>query len=292
MKKTSLILFLGMLLIVGCSSQKSIDAYGNFEATETIVSSEANGQLMEFNLTEGQQLDQGQQVAVIDTTIPALQKREMLARRQSVVSKMASANAQVAVVKQQLENLQVDLKRVQNMVQDEAATQKQLDDLTGTKKILKKQLEAAQAQQNAIASELEAIDANLALVNEQLDRCRVINPLEGTVLEKYGEAYEMTAMGKPLYKIGNLNELTLRVYVSGGQMNVLKIGEECTVRIDDGKNYQEYPGTVTWISDTAEFTPKIIQTKEERVNLVYAVKVKVKNEEGAIKIGMPGEVIF
>ena len=292
MKKTIFALFAGMLLIVGCSSRKSIDAYGNFEAIETIVSSEANGRLMEFKLTEGQDVEKGQQVATVDSTIPALQKREMLARRQSVDSKMTSASAQVAVVKQQVENLQVDLRRVQNMVEDEAATQKQLDDLTGTEKVLRKQLKAAQAQRDAIESELEAIDANLALVDEQLHRCRVINPLDGTVLEKYAEAYEMTAVGKPLYKVGNLNELTLRVYISGGQMNALKIGQDCTVRIDDGDDYQDYPGTVSWISDKAEFTPKIIQTKEERVNLVYAVKVNVKNTEGTIKIGMPGEVIF
>jgi len=293
MNKNILLFVMGLLFIgSGCSSRKSVDAYGNFEAIETIVSSEANGRLLEFNLTEGQILTKGQEVALVDTTLPALQKREGLARRQSAASRMASANAQVAVVRQQLENLQVDLKRIRNMMQDDAATQKQLDDLTGAEKILTKQLTAAQAQRDAIASERDAIDANLALVDEQLKRCHVINPVNGTVLEKYGEAFEMTAMGKPLYKIGNLNALILRVYVSGGQMNGLIIGQDCTVRIDNGKKYLEFTGVITWISDTAEFTPKIIQTKEERVNLVYAVKVSVKNPDGEIKIGMPGEVIF
>jgi len=292
MKKNIGLFFLTGLLLAGCSSKITVEAYGNFEAIETIVSSEANGRLLEFNLIEGQALNQGQVVALVDTTLTALKKREGLARRQSAASRIASADAQVAVVKQQLENLRVDLHRVRNMVQDDAATQKQLDDLTGAEKILTRQLRAAQMQRDAAASELDALDANLALVEEQLKRCQVINPVNGTVLEKYGETFEMTAMGRPLYKIGNLDTLILRVYVSGGQLNTLKIGQECTVRIDNGKNYLEYPGVITWISDSAEFTPRIIQTKEERVNLVYAVQVRVQNPDGAIKIGMPGEVIF
>ena len=294
MKKTIfLLLSTGLIFSVsGCGSKKSADAYGNFEAVEIIVSSEANGKLLQFNLTEGQAIAEGQEAALVDTTLSALQQSEGAARKQSALSRLSGADAQVAVVKQQLENLRIDLRRVQNMVHDDAATQKQLDDLIGAEKVLTQQLGAAQAQRNAIASEIKAIDANLGLIEEQLKRCHVINPVSGTVLEKYGEAFEMTAVGKPLYKIGNLDALTLRVYVSGGQMNRLKIGQECTARIDNGKKYLEFPGVITWISDTAEFTPKIIQTKEERVNLVYAVKVRVGNPDGMIKIGMPGEVIF
>lgn len=290
MKNITILLFTGLLL-TGCASKKAADAYGNFEAIEIIVSSEANGKLMNFNLTEGQSLHQREQVALIDTTVPALQKQEIEARRQSVLSRRASADAQIAVVRQQLENVQVDLQRVQNMVKDEAATQKQLDDLTGSEKILKKQLQAAEAQRSAVNAELEAIDANRALLNEQFVRCKVLNPVDGTVLEKYCEMYELTAVGKPLYKIANLNKLILRAYVSGNQLDRLKIGQDCTVRIDDRKKYIEYPGTITWISNNAEFTPKIIQTKETRVNLVYAVKILVNND-GTIKIGMPGEVVF
>lgn len=291
MKKILIFLVLGIMLL-GCSSQKDSDAFGNFEAIETIVSSEANGKLLFMNLVEGQHVAQGEHVATIDTTLPAMQKQELLARRQSVLSKIASADAQIAVVQQQLDNLHVDLNRVQNMLNDDAATQKQLDDLTGGEKILHKQLDAAEAQRRAVTSELKALDANLSLLDEQLNRCFVLNPVEGIVLDKYSERYEMTAAGKPLYKIANLNELTLRAFVSGGQLDAIKIGETCTVRIDDGKQYKDFPGTITWISDTAEFTPKIIQTKEERINLVYAVKIRVTNENGAIKIGMPGEVIF
>jgi HlyD family secretion protein len=283
---------LAALLVAGCASKKSADAYGNFESVETIVSSEVNGRLIALPIVEGQLLSKGQYVAAIDSTVPALQKRELLARRKAVLSKIAGADAQIAVVRQQLENLQIDLRRVQNMLKDDAATQKQLDDLTGSEKVLQRQLVAAQAQRRAIVSELDAVDANLALLNEQLNRCRILNPIDGVVLEKYSEVHEVTAAGKPLYKIANLDTVVLRIYVSGGQLAALKIGQRCSVRIDNGKEELEYPGIVTWISDTAEFTPKIIQTREERVNLVYAVKVLVKNEEGVIKIGMPGEVVF
>ena len=163
--------------------------------------------------------------------------------------------------------------------------------MLGAKNVLQKQIDAAEAQKAAIASERNALDANLAVLNEQLSRCGVLNPVDGTVLEKYAEPHELTAAGKPLYKIANLEELNLRAFVSGGQINALKLGQRCTVRIDDGSHYIEYPGSIDWISDTAEFTPKIIQTKEERVNLVYAVKIRVQND-GRIKIGMPGEAIF
>jgi HlyD family secretion protein len=283
---------LAALLVAGCASKKPADAYGNFEAVETIVSAEVNGRLINLHIVEGQQLHKDQFVAAIDSTVPALQKQELLARRKAVWSKIEGADAQIAVVRQQLENLQVDLRRVQNMLKDDAATQKQLDDLTGSEKVLKKQLEAVQAQRRAIVSESDALDANLALLNEQLNRCRILNPINGVVLEKYSEIYEVTAAGKPLYKIANLDSIVLRIYVSGGQLSAIKIGQHCTVRIDKGKEQLEYPGIVTWISDMAEFTPKIIQTREERINLVYAVKVMVRNEEGAIKIGMPGEAVF
>ncbi len=289
MKK--LLILLGIIL-AGCSSQKSPDAFGNFEAIETIVSSEANGKILYMSFVEGQHVAKDEHIATVDTTLAALQKQELSARRHAVLSKIASADAQIAVVQQQVDNLDVDLERVQNMLKDDAATQKQLDDLTGAKKVLQKQLEAAQAQRRAVTAELDALDANLAVVEEQLRRCFVKNPVDGVVLEKYSELYEMTAAGKPLYKIANLNELMLRAFVSGGQLNSVKIGQQCTVRIDNGDQFIDTPGTVSWISDTAEFTPRIIQTKEERVNLVYAVKIRVNNENGAIKIGMPGEVLF
>ncbi|RQW04108.1 HlyD family efflux transporter periplasmic adaptor subunit [candidate division KSB1 bacterium] len=278
-------------LFAACAAQKSPDAYGTFEAVETIVSAEASGKLIHLDLVEGQSVRRNQHVATVDSTLPALQKQELLARRQSVRARMTSAEAQIAVVQQQIDNMQVDVQRVQNMLQDDAATKKQLDDLLGADKILQKQLDAARAQRQTVVAELAAVEANLALLAEQLRRYRVLNPLDGTVLAKYSHVFEMTTAGKPLYKIADIRELLLRIYVSGGQLHGVQIGQSCTVRIDDGKKYIDYPGTIIWISDAAEFTPKIIQTKEERVNLVYAVKVRVAND-GAIKIGMPGEVIF
>ncbi len=290
--KQLLSIILAALVLYGCSkSDKAAEAYGTFEATDILVAAEATGKLLSFVVSEGEMLQAGQQVGVIDTTMLALQKQELLAQRQSVTSQMAGADAQIDMARQKLENLQIDLARVRNMVQDEAATQKQLDDLIGAQKVLHKQIAAARAQKQAVMAQLAALDAKKALIDEQLDRCRIINPIDGTMLEKYVEAFEMTAVGRPLYKIADLSVMTLKVYVSGGQLHALKLGDACTVRIDDGAKYIEYPGRIRWVSDKAEFTPKIIQTKEERVNLVYAVKIDVKND-GAIKIGMPGEVIF
>lgn len=290
--KKSVNFILAAILLAGCVSRKLADAYGNFESVETIVSSEANGKFTALSIIEGQRLKKGQYVAAIDSTVPALQKQELLARRKAVLSRITEAEAQISVVRQKLDNLLVDLRRVQNMLKDDAATKKQLDDLTGSEKVLRMQLKAVQAQRKAVVSELDALEANLALINEQLSRCRILNPVNGVVLEKYSEVHEVTAPGKPIYKIANLDTMVLRIYVSGGQLASLKIGQTCTVRIDSGKKELEYPGTIMWISDTAEFTPKIIQTRKERVNLVYAVKVRVGNEDGAIKIGMPGEVVF
>ena len=156
---------------------------------------------------------------------------------------------------------------------------------------MQKQIRSAAAQEQAVQAELSALDAKRALLDEQIRRSVIINPVSGTVLEQYTECFEMTAPGKPLYKIANLQDMQLKVYVSGGQLQQLKIGADCTVLIDDADNFIEIPGKISWISSQAEFTPKIIQTKEERINLVYAVKIRIQND-GAVKIGMPGEVIF
>jgi len=287
-----MLILLAALLLAGCSGDKNAaDAYGNFEATEVIISSEANGKLLSFDATEGETLDAGAVVGLIDTTLIALQKRELLAQDEAIKSQLAGAEAQIAMTRQKLDNLQIDLTRAENMLKDDAATQKQLDDLAGTKKIFKKQMAAARASRDAVAAQLKALDAKQALIDEQLARCRIINPIDGTVLETYVEPFEMTAVGRPLYKIADLTMMTLKVYAPGSELHRIQLGAPCTVRIDNGKKYLDYSGRIAWISGKAEFTPKIIQTKEERVNLVYAVKIDVPND-GAVKIGMPGEVIF
>lgn len=285
-------LFGAVLLVLSCAdSHKNADAFGQFEADEVMISAETAGRLVSSDIREGELLHSGQQVATVDTTMIALQKAELLAHIQSAESKISQAEAQTAVIDQQIANMEVDLRRVRNMVQENAATQQQLDDLTGGIRVLKKQRLAAVAQRKAASSEAAALDTRLNLLNEQIARSRIINPLKGVVLETYTEQFEMTAPGKPLYKIANLDSMELTVYVSGGQLSGIRPGQECLVRLDDGKGYRTYSGVVGWISSEAEFTPKFIQTKEERINLVYAVKVGVRND-GAIKIGMPGEVIF
>ncbi len=291
MKIIKLLCIVG-LLIAGCSHRnKPADAYGNFEATEVIVSSEATGKLVMFAPDEGDLLDTGQHVATVDTVLLTLQKKELLAHLAASNGQIKQVDAQMAVINQQLLNLDKDLVRVEALVAGNAATQKQLDDLTGSQKVFQKQLEAAITQKQSAVSERSAMAAKLELLNEQIVRSRVLNPIHGRVLETYVEQFEMTAPGKPLYKIADLKKMELKVYVSGGQLDQIQIGQDCQVRVDDGKSYKTYPGTIQWISNEAEFTPKFIQTKKERIDLVYAVKVAVHND-GAIKIGMPGEVIF
>lgn len=292
MKTRLLMICLAGALLSGCASDNDrADAYGNFEAVEILVSAEASGRLVAFDVREGQSLQKGETVAVIDTTLLDLKRRELDAARGQVHAKINSADAQIAVLEQQRENTDKNLQRVQNMVQDSAATQKQLDDLQTQRAVLLKQIDAARAQRRAVAAELTAMDAREAQLDEQIARSTVTNPVNGTVLQTYAEPHELAAAGKPLYKIADLQNMSLTVYVSGGQLHDLKIGQTCTVRIDKGDDYIEYSGSIAHIAAEAEFTPKIIQTKEERVDLVYAVKIDVEND-GAIKIGMPGDVIF
>jgi HlyD family secretion protein len=210
----------------------------------------------------------------------------------SVRTRIATIDSQNEVLNQQITNLQVNIARIENMLKEDAATQKQYDDLTGQVAVIYKQIAANNTQKTSVAAELSVYESKKATLNEQLKRSCVRSPLTGTVIEKYAEAGEITAAGKPLAKIADLSVIKLKVYISGAQLDNLKIGEECTVRVDDGKKgYKSFPGKISYISGKAEFTPKIIQTKEERVTFVYAVTIDVKND-GTMKSGMPGEAIF
>ena len=221
-----------------------------------------------------------------------LQKAEIDAGMKSVSTRIASINAQNDILNQQITNLNVNITRIENMLKDDAATKKQYDDLTGQVAVLQKQIAANNTQKVSVAAELAVFRSKKATLNEQIERCSVKSPLNGTIIEKYSEAGEITAAGKPLVKIADLSVMKLKVYVSGAQLGSIKTGQSCTVRIDDGeKGYSSFSGTVSYISGKAEFTPKIIQTKEERVTLVYAVLIDVKND-GTMKSGMPGEAIF
>jgi len=291
--KTNLLLFIAVLIIAGCSNKTGqADAYGNFEATEVMVSAETSGRIIKFNITEGTETDQGTVIALIDTTLFHLQKAEIDAGMKSVRARLNSITAQNGILEQQIANLNVNVTRIDNMLKDEAATKKQLDDLTGQVTVLQKQISANNTQRASVAAELYSLESKKATLDEQIRRCTVKSPLKGTVIEKYSEEGEMTATGKPLVKVADLSLMRLRVYVSGAQLGSIKTGQQCSVRIDDGKKgYTSFAGIVSFISGKAEFTPKIIQTKEERVTLVYAVLIDVQND-GSMKSGMPGEAIF
>src|SRR4030043_2420523 len=291
--KIRLLIISAALLIAGCNNKPDeADAFGNFEATEVIVSAETSGRILKFDVTEGSEVDRGEEIALIDTTLFHLQKAEINAGMTSVRTRINTIGAQNEILNQQIANLNVNIARIGNMLKDDAATKKQYDDLTGQVAVLQKQIAANNTQKLSIAAELSVYESKKATLNEQVERSSVKSPLKGTIIEKYSEAGEMTAAGKPLVKIADLSLMKLKVYISGAQLGGLKIGEECTVRIDDGKkDYSSFPGMISYISGKAEFTPKIIQTKEERVTLVYAVTIDVKND-GTMKSGMPGEVIF
>jgi HlyD family secretion protein len=292
MKTTTLIIFLAVL-ISGCRNKTGeADAYGNFEATEVIISAESSGRILKFDPVEGMIIDKDAAIALIDTTIIHLQKAEIDASMKSVKTRINSISAQNDILDQQIGNLNVNIARIGKMLKDEAATQKQLDDLTGQVAVLQKQIAANNTQKASVASELVVYESKKATLNEQIRRSSIKSPLNGTIIEKYSEEGEITAAGKPLVKIADLSVMKLKVYVSGAQLGSIKTGQQCTVRTDKGeKGFISFTGIISYISGKAEFTPKIIQTKEERVTLVYAVNIDVIND-GTLKSGMPGEAIF
>jgi HlyD family secretion protein len=292
MKTTPLLLIAAMMLPSCNNKADEADAYGNFEATEVIVSAETSGRILKFEVTKGSEIDKGLEIALIDTTLFHLQKAEINAGMMSVSTRISTINAQNDILNQQIDNINVNIKRIENMLKDDAATKKQYDDLAGQVAVLQKQVAANNTQKVSIAAELSVYESKKATLNEQVTRSSVKSPIKGTIIEKYSEAGELTAAGKPLIKVADLSMMKLKAYVSGAQLGSIKLGQECKVRVDDGeKGYKSFTGTISYISGKAEFTPKIIQTKKERVTLVYAVTVDVKND-GTMKSGMPGEAIF
>lgn len=291
--KTKVLIALVLLLSGSCKTgTRQADAFGNFEATEVIISSETNGRIIRFSPVEGSQIDKDSVIALIDTTLFHLQNSEINAGMNSVRTRISSINAQNAILTQQIENLNINISRIEKMLKDDAATQKQLDDLTGQVAVLQKQIAANNTQKASVAAELSVNDSKKTTINEQIKRSTVRSPIKGTIIEKYSEAGEITSAGKPLAKLADLSLMKLKVYVSGAQLGSVKTGQECTVRIDKGeKDFSLFSGIISYISGKAEFTPKIIQTKEERVILVYAVNIEVIND-GSLKAGMPGEAIF
>lgn len=299
------------ILVSSCSNHKNdYDASGNFEADEVIVSAQQNGELLSYTVTEGARLAAGAVVGQIDVTIPQLQKEQAEAAIAALQQKTTTSDEQVAVVKKQLavqqaqlEHLHHEQQRTQNLVKEDAAPSKQLDDINAQIDQLQKQMAATRqqigvyqsntsTQNRSILSEKAPLEKTVQQLEAQIDKGQIVNPINGTVLTNYALKGEMAMVGKPLYKIANTDTLTLRAYITGGQLPQIKLQQPVQVRINNGDNkYKKYSGIITWISDKSEFTPKTIQMKEERANLVYAIKVKVKND-GYLKIGMYGEVLF
>lgn len=278
------------LFLASCAADNGkADGYGNFEATEITVSAEATGKLVAFDVEEGDRLTEGQVVGYIDTTQLTLKKAQLLASRQKIAASSSSVLSQIDVYREQERTLNIEKERILRLLKDSAATQKQLDDVEGRLSVLQRQIASVRAQNASVLSELESLEAQVAQLDDQIEKSKISNPQSGTVLIKYAEPGEVAAFGRPLYKLGKLDDMILRVYVSEVQLPSLAIGKEVDVRIDDTEGMRTLSGTIAWVSPTAEFTPKVIQTKEERVNLVYAVKVRVSND-GALKIGMPGEM--
>ena len=287
--KTTLTLFILISLISCSKNNEKADGYGNFEATEVTISAEANGKIDYLKLEEGDVLEPNMQVGLVDTTQLYFNKQQLIASKSTVLSKSSNVLSQINVLKEQLKTTLTEQKRIQNMFAENAATKRQVDEVIGKVNVLQEQIKSVGTQNAPIVNEVQSIDVQIEKINDQIQKSKIINPIKGTVLAKYAEPNEVTAFGKPLYKIADISEMTLRVYVSETQLAKIKVGQTVTVKIDAEKEMKSYPGTISWIASTAEFTPKIIQTKEERANLVYAVKVKVKNE-GSLKIGMPAEM--
>ncbi|WP_297332963.1 HlyD family efflux transporter periplasmic adaptor subunit [Flavobacterium sp.] len=294
MKKISLLL-LAVISIYGCSENNTdFDASGTFEAVETIISAQANGTINAFTVEEGQVLKDNQLVGYIDSTQLYLKKVELEKQISAILSKKPNVGVQLASYETQLAKANTERNRILNLLKDGAATSKQLDDINSEIQVLKKQIEAQRSSLNITATSFNKEAAPLYIqveqIEDQLGKCKIINKTKGTVLSKYAEVNEMASEGKALYKIADLSTIILRAYISGDQLPQLKLNQKVTVHTDDGKGgFHTTDGIVTWINNKAEFTPKTIQTRNERANLVYAIKVKVKND-GRYKIGMYGEV--
>jgi len=302
---------IAILFLTACGNNaEKYDASGTFEADEVVVSSEIGGKILSFDVQEGALLHKDSAVGFVDATNINLQKEQVEASIQSLGAKTLDVNPQIKMLEDQLavqqsqyNNLLHEQQRIENLVKADAATKKQLDDITNQIDVSKKQMQVTTqqiavqrnsvgTQNRGILSEAGPLEKRVEQLKDQLNRARIINPIEGTVITKYAEIGEVTSVGKALYKVADLSFLNLRAYITGTQLSQIKLNQQVKVLIDNGKDkYKEYAGTIVWISDKAEFTPKTIQTKEERANLVYPIKVKVKND-GYLKIGMYGEVVF
>ena len=295
MKNTNIIYLLLLLSILSCKEKTNkYDASGSFEATETIIAAEATGKLIKLTIEEGQQLDSGQLIGFIDSAQLQLTRMQLMQSKKAILSGRPESKTQVEALRTELANAVMDRNRTAKLVEGGVASQKQLDDADAKIATLHSKIAAQesslQTTTSSITEQGNTVDAQMNEINDQLKKCVIVNPVKGTVLSKYAEQYEMAVLGKPLYKIADISTIILRAYITGDQLHQVKVGQKVKVSTDDGNGkYKETEGVITWINDKSEFTPKTIQTKNERANLVYAIKASVKND-GYLKIGMYGEL--
>lgn len=282
-----------VLLAAACGNDTAPDAFGNFEAEEVVVAAEAAGRLLSMDAIEGRTIAAGAAVGLVDTTQIALERVQVLAQREAVGLQRREVAQQRNALEVQLEIAHRTRDRVERLAESNAATSSQRDDAERAVRTLTAQVSAAAATEARVEAERRALDARLAAVDDRLRRARVLNPVTGTVLAQYARAGESVAPGQPLYRIAALDTLTLRAYVDGSQLSSLTLGAPVAVYSDAGDGeLSEHRGTVQWVSPRAEFTPTPVQTRQERTALVYAVKIRVPNPDGALKVGMPGDLRF
>lgn len=283
------------LLMLSCKQAPQLyDASGSFEAIETLIPADASGIIQQLDIREGQVIDSAQIIGYIDSTQLHLRKKQLEAQIKAVLSKKPNISRQLAAYQVQLDQARHELARIDRLVKADAATPKQLDDAKSMVAVIEKQMEALQSTlsitSEGLSQDTGPLFTQIAQFNDQIRRCVITNPVKGTVLTTYAEPFEMAVPGKPLYKIADLSSIILRAYITGDQLTRRRLGDQVTIMVDDTSGtYKTYNGTIEWISDKAEFTPKTIQTKDERANLVYAMKIRVAND-GYLKIGMYGEV--
>jgi HlyD family secretion protein len=296
MKQLIQLTTLGFLLFSCSAKNETADATGSFEAIETIISAEANGKLLQFAINEGDEVKAGQLIGYIDSTQLHLTRLQLQQSQKALLSGRPDINTQLEALQRELDNATADKKRIENLVRGEVASQKQLDDANTRIAVLQSKIAAQKSQLSTSTSTLNeqarTISLQLAQVEDQLRKCKIMNPVSGTILSTYVNPFEMTAAGKPLYKVADLSTIELKAYITQDQFSKIKVSQPVKVLVDaEAGNMKTYEGTIAWINSKAEFTPKTIQTKDERANLVYAIKVQVKND-GLLKIGMYGEVRF
>jgi HlyD family secretion protein len=281
---------LPFLLLSACGGGPEPDAYGNFEAIEVVVSAQTSGQIHQFTPLEGMRLERGAVVALIDTTQLVLEQRQLAAQRAAAGARRTEAGEQLKVLEVQHEIARRGYDRTRRLPDQQAATAQQLDQAEREYRGLGARIDAMRAQRRSVGLEAASTEARVEQIRDRLAKSRVANPQAGTVLAIYARAGEVVQAGQPLYKIADLDTLVLRAYVTGSQLTAVRLGQQVQVRVDRGNDLLTIPGTVTWVSSTAEFTPTPIQTRDERADLVYAVKIRVANREGVLKIGMPGDI--